>query len=154
MSKMVIYASDGQGNNCMMLAATMNAAGTARRYASSVLGRWGLDALQASANLLVTELVTNAIKATGIAKPDPTYGEIYESVKPIFLCLYKHSGRIVIEVWDASREVPKRRAPSDDDEGGRGMILIEGIAEAWGYRWPKSGGKVVWCTVVLNGHAG
>ncbi|MFL6052418.1 MAG: ATP-binding protein [Actinoallomurus sp.] len=33
----------------------------------------------------------------------------------------------------------------ETDEGGRGLLLVEALAERWGYRWPVTGGKVVWC---------
>jgi anti-sigma regulatory factor (Ser/Thr protein kinase) len=143
---MAIYAGSN-GNNCMMLAATLNAAGTARRYVSSVLERWETQQVEGVVHLLVTEMVTNAIKATGIPVPDPTYGQIYRDVKPIFLCVYRYKAFVVIEVWDASREVPVRRNPAEDEESGRGVLLIQEIADGYGVRWPKTGGKVVWCSV-------
>lgn len=142
----VIYTSS-DGEDGMLLAATLNAAGTARRYTTSMLTKWGILDYEDDVHLLVTELITNAIKVTGIPIPDPTYGQIYRYAKPISLSLYRHGDLLVIEVWDTSRKAPKRHHPADDEEGGRGIMVIEGIAEAWGYRWPKTGGKVVWTSI-------
>ncbi|MFC0862244.1 ATP-binding protein [Sphaerimonospora cavernae] len=65
-------------------------------------------------------------------------------MKPICLCLYRNSSSTVIEVWDESRTPPRMRVPGDDEEGGRGLWLVETYAKAWGFRWPRTGGKIVW----------
>jgi hypothetical protein len=54
---------------------------------------------------------------------------------------------IVLRVWDASRTPPVLGIPDLDDEGGRGLCLVDLLARDWGYYRPASGGKVVWCTL-------
>lgn len=53
---------------------------------------------------------------------------------------------VVLMVWDPSSAVPVVKSPGLDDEGGRGLHLVEALATKWGHRWLTGGGKVVWCT--------
>jgi hypothetical protein len=57
---------------------------------------------------------------------------------------------MVIHVWDASGEMPVRRdADEHDEDGGRGLLLVETLAKDWGaYR--KAAGKVVWCLIAAE----
>lgn len=55
---------------------------------------------------------------------------------------------IVIHVWDASHDMPVRQNSMPDEEGGRGLMLVEALGADWGaYR--KADGKVVWVMVSL-----
>lgn len=138
------------GTNCLLMAPVPSAAGNARRFAEAVLKFWGIPDLDMTVNLVVSELVTNAIDATGVAIEHPVYGAIIAGLDPVGICLYRRDGLVVVEVWDASTRPPKMRRALPTDEGGRGMVLVEAVTEAWGFRWPKTGGKIVWCTVKAN----
>ena len=130
------------------------AASFARSHVERVLVAWGFAELIEVAQLIASELVTNAIKAAEVTKPTDgeihMYGSFAEALKYIWIGLYEIRDYVVIEVWDASREPPKLKSPTLDEEGGRGIQLVEMLAARWGYRWPKTGGKIVWAALVLD----
>jgi serine phosphatase RsbU (regulator of sigma subunit)/anti-sigma regulatory factor (Ser/Thr protein kinase) len=93
-----------------------------------VLKEWGLDELADTTQLLVSELVTNALRyATG----------------QITVRLVRE-GTLVCEVLDDSAAVPRLRHAGSDDETGRGLHVVSQLAQRWGTRRTASG-KVVWC---------
>ena len=63
--------------------------------------------------------------------------------------MYRTGALVVLEVWDPSRVPPTLKNASLDEEGGRGLMLVDVFAEKWGYRWPVPGGKVVWCALAV-----
>ncbi|MER6095040.1 SpoIIE family protein phosphatase [Streptomyces sp. NPDC001728] len=101
--------------------------GRARELARIQLGAWGLEALVDTVELLVSELVTNALR----------YGE-----GEIRLRLLRDR-TLVCEVWDAGLVQPRRRRAKDTDEGGRGLQLVGLLSSSWGSRRTPRG-KTVW----------
>ncbi|MEV7907806.1 ATP-binding protein [Streptomyces anulatus] len=129
----------------MDLAAHPIAPSFARRLVERTLAKWGLEELEITANLVMTGLVANAVNATGGDIPTlKNEGEIFGVPACVRAGLYRMGDAVVIEVWDASRTPPKLVDASPDDECGRGLRIVDGLAAAWGYRWLASGGKVVW----------
>jgi hypothetical protein len=58
---------------------------------------------------------------------------------------------MVIHVWDASAAMPVRQAATAvDDEGGRGLLLVETLSKDWGTYRKLEGGKVVWVLVAAD----
>ncbi|WP_371617682.1 SpoIIE family protein phosphatase [Streptomyces sp. NBC_00454] len=110
------------------------APGRARRFARRALSRWGLEELQDSLELLVSEVVTNAVR----------YAE-----RPVTLRLLK-TDVLRCEVGDDSPQLPRQRRARDDDEGGRGLFLVNRMARRWGAT-RLSSGKVVWFELQLPG---
>lgn len=103
------------------------------------------------AALVMTELVTNAVNEMGGDMSAFTHeGEISANQWRIRAGLYRTRDAVVIEVWDASCKPPRLTSASVDDEGGRGLRIIDEIAEAWGYRWVAPGGKVVWARLSID----
>jgi hypothetical protein len=119
-----------------------------------VLLAWGLPDLVDTAQLITSELVTNAIKAAADVPPSDDeimmYGSFAGSLRHIWIGLYKVCDFICIEVWDANRQPPKLKAPDLEEEGGRGIQLVAVLADRWGYRWPATGGKVVWARLAQD----
>jgi anti-sigma regulatory factor (Ser/Thr protein kinase) len=115
--------------------ATPSAVCCARSLAKSVVLEWGRPDLADTAELLVSELVTNAIAASA-ALPGPV----------VRLWLAAESGSIIIRVWDASPAIPKRRISGPDCEDGWGLILVESLSKQWG-TCPEPTGKVVWVQI-------
>ncbi|MER5596266.1 SpoIIE family protein phosphatase [Streptomyces sp. NPDC002265] len=110
---------------------------TARQLAASQLHAWGLDALADSTKLIVSELVTNAVRhGTGT----------------VTLCLKEHNA-LTCEVSDTSICVPQLRSAGITDENGRGLFLVAQLSHRWGSR-PASKGKVVWAEQELPGSSG
>ncbi|MFF3400608.1 SpoIIE family protein phosphatase [Streptomyces sp. NPDC002659] len=106
--------------------------GRARELARAQLVTWDLEALVDTVELLVSELVTNALR----------YGE-----GEIRLRLLRDR-TLVCEVWDAGLVQPRRRRARDTDEGGRGLQLVGLLSAAWGSRRTPRG-KTVWFELAL-----
>ncbi|MFI9308727.1 SpoIIE family protein phosphatase [Streptomyces triculaminicus] len=103
---------------------------------SAVTGRlseWGLDELGFSIELLLSELVTNAIR----------YGTGPISVR----LLYDRT--LTCEVADTSSTSPHLRQAATTDEGGRGLFLVAQLSQSWGTRYVP-GGKVIWAECALE----
>ncbi|HYZ53084.1 MAG TPA: SpoIIE family protein phosphatase [Streptosporangiaceae bacterium] len=71
--------------------------------------------------------------------------------KDFALRLRRGSSAIWVEVFDADMRLPRIRAAEENDEGGRGLYLVEQLAARWGSR-PTRNGKAVWFEMPLNGH--
>ncbi|MFI0261589.1 SpoIIE family protein phosphatase [Streptomyces sp. NPDC017056] len=104
----------------------------ARELARDQLTDWGLEALVDTTELLVSELVTNALRHG--------HGEIR-----LRLLLDR---TLVCEVWDADLAQPRRRRARDTDEGGRGLQLVGLLSAGWGSRRTPRG-KTVWFELPL-----
>jgi serine phosphatase RsbU (regulator of sigma subunit) len=114
------------------LAAELTSAKRARSLVGRPLRRWGLGDLVPTAELLVSELVTNAVR--------------YAQGK-IKLRLVRE-GVLTLEVFDDSAALPRLRHPGNEDERGRGLQVVSQLAQRWGARRTQSG-KVVWCELPL-----
>ncbi|ASY36629.1 PAS sensor protein [Streptomyces sp. CLI2509] len=101
--------------------------GKAREYTRERLAGWGLDALADTTELLVSELVTNALR----------YGDGEIRLRLLL------DRTLVCEVWDEGLVQPRRRRAKDTDEGGRGLQLVGLLAASWGSRRTPHG-KTVW----------
>jgi anti-sigma regulatory factor (Ser/Thr protein kinase) len=131
------------------LDALPNAPYWARRLTKTALQAWRLwpETIQ-TAEVLVSELVTNAVKATSVGTEQVTYAALAD-VPHISLTLRRLPGRVIAEVFDTDQRPPLLAAASTDDEGGRGLMLVQALSKEWGYCFPPTGGKVVYC--VLSG---
>src|SRR5215472_17830612 len=110
----------------------------ARHHARRVLAGWGLDTLGEPAELVVSELVTNAVRAC------PAAGAHRE----LRLRLASDRARVLIEVQDGSPQPPVPADATAEDDNGHGLYLVEAMSAAWDwYPHPASGGKVVWALV-------
>ncbi|MGW0085243.1 SpoIIE family protein phosphatase [Streptomyces sp. NPDC003393] len=121
------------------LPADQTAVRSARHMAASQLSAWGLEGLEDSTKLIVSELVTNAVRhGTG----------------PIGLRLIQHQA-LTCEVFDTGVGAPRMLRARSVDENGRGLFLVAQLSRRWGAR-PASDGKVVWAEEDLaaaNSHA-
>jgi anti-sigma regulatory factor (Ser/Thr protein kinase) len=162
----------------LTLAAWPTAVACARLHAKQVVWEWGLAVLADTAELLVSELVTNAVTASQAVdlKRRPSTGLPDASCIGLRLTGDRH--RVLIEVWDADSRPPVLAEPDLDAEGGRGLFLVEKLSERWGYYQPDEvpvpvpvsardqsrqiaaapvyphspgpPGKVVWCEVAVS----
>jgi PAS domain S-box-containing protein len=108
--------------------------GRARELARALLNSWNLEALVDTVELLVSELVTNALR----------YGEGEIRLRLLL------DRTLVCEVWDSGLVQPRRRRARDTDEGGRGLQLVGLLSAAWGSRRTPRG-KTVWFELALPG---
>jgi serine phosphatase RsbU (regulator of sigma subunit)/anti-sigma regulatory factor (Ser/Thr protein kinase) len=114
---------------CFRLEPELSSVRHARSLIRDPLKRWGLEDLIDSSELLVSELVTNAIKYAN--------GEV-------MLRLILEPDTLVCEVHDSSPALPRVLQVDKDAENGRGLHVVSQVASRWGVR-RTSGGKVVWC---------
>jgi serine phosphatase RsbU (regulator of sigma subunit)/anti-sigma regulatory factor (Ser/Thr protein kinase) len=114
------------------LPAELTSAKKARSLIRRPLKRWELTELVPVAELLVSELVTNAVR----------YAQGKIGLRLVL------EGGLVIEVLDDSAALPRLRHPDDSDERGRGLQVVSQLAQRWGARRAVSG-KVVWCELPL-----
>ncbi|WP_431044335.1 SpoIIE family protein phosphatase [Streptomyces sp. P1-3] len=105
---------------------------SARAMTDRQLAEWGLDELRMTTELVVSELVTNAIR---------------HAVGPIRLRLIRHEV-LVCEVADASNTSPRLRHARTTDEGGRGLFLVAQLTRRWGTRYTRRG-KIIWTELEL-----
>ncbi|MGW2559117.1 ATP-binding protein [Streptomyces sp. NPDC001514] len=117
-----------------------------RRIMRLHLGAWGLHELVEAAQLCVSELVSNVITHVG-------------SGTPTTLAVAMRGTRLRIEVHDPdTRTLPTLLAPERDAEKGRGIALVDGIADTWGVIL-RMDTKVTWCELATGltspeGHVG
>jgi anti-sigma regulatory factor (Ser/Thr protein kinase) len=121
------------------LGALPGAVPCARLHTRHVLREWNLARLAEPAELLVSELLTNAIRASRTVSPPA----------PVRLWLGGDTASVLLMVWDASPHRPAPCAqPRGDAEGGRGLALVEAISARWGWYSPAdTPGKVTWALV-------
>jgi anti-sigma regulatory factor (Ser/Thr protein kinase) len=119
----------------------------ARRHTSAVLRSWraGPGAVEA-AELLVSELVTNAVKFAGLlnAQPGPSY---FIDPYCISLILRYLADQVTIEVFDPNPCPPVASEADDEAESGRGLMLVQALSKEWGHYFPHTGGKIVYCVL-------
>jgi anti-sigma regulatory factor (Ser/Thr protein kinase) len=96
------------------------------------------DDTMETAQLIVSELVTNAARASG-----SDLGVIALSLRPL-------SNRLIIEVRDQSAEAPVLVPAHREAEHGRGLMLVDALTEEWGYSPEPGGGKVVYAALRLT----
>lgn len=113
----------------------------ARLHARHVTWEWGLAGLSEDTELLVSELVTNAVQASRSLR----------LTAPVRMWLLSDSARVLILVWDACGQPPVRMEAGQEAEGGRGLLLVEAISSQWDwYATQERGGKVVWALSALR----
>lgn len=123
------------------LGALPGAVPCARLHVRQVLWEWGFHMIGDTAELLVSELATNALYASRAMKHAP----------PIRLWLLSDKARVVVSVWDGNRRPPVLTTPGDEAESGRGLVLVNALSDRWDWYAPESlGGKVVWSMIALG----
>jgi serine phosphatase RsbU (regulator of sigma subunit) len=119
---------DGSQLATWVLPGELTSAGEARALVTEPLEKWELTGMVPTTQLLVSELVTNAIRYTD---------------GPVTLRLVLERA-LTCEVADTSPTPPRMRHAARDDESGRGLQVVSQLALRWGTR-RTAGGKVVWC---------
>jgi anti-sigma regulatory factor (Ser/Thr protein kinase) len=126
------------------LGAQRTAPGVARGHVRAVAHEWGLTGLADTAELLTSELMTNAVQASERLKIRADVA----TVPVIRLWVTSDGVSLIIHVWDASDEMPVLKDFAADDENGRGLLLVAALGKDWGaYR--KAEGKVVWVMITI-----
>lgn len=116
---------------------TGHSVGRARHQLRDTLDGWGLGHLADPAELVLSELLTNAVRHARTPA-----GRLVET-------RYERMPQgIRIEVHDANTRPPQLRRPAEDDEGGRGLALVDALTgRRWGVSSREGVGKLVWALV-------
>jgi len=108
-----------------------------RRFVRDTLDAWNQGELAPTACLLVSELLTNAMRHTS---------------EPIGLRLHHTEHEIIAEISDDHPQLPRRTLPAPAGEDGRGLTLVDALADRWG-SLPANGSKIVWFALEIGGSA-
>ena len=123
----------------------------ARRFARYVLQEQRIAPERiGTAELLVSELVTNAVKTTSMAKLSAPRRTVHDNFRLISLRLSLVARSVVIEVRDNSAKPPVPPEQCLDSEDGRGLAVVASMSAKWNYFLLSSGGKVVWCELHVS----
>jgi anti-sigma regulatory factor (Ser/Thr protein kinase) len=125
------------------LAAVPESVKAARDFALRVLGTWGLTGIREEVRLVVSELVTNALRySAGYAAGN----------SPIRLSLLRTGGRLTCAVTDPCDQIPVHREAGSAAQSGRGLHLVEAFSDSWSWAPLSSRGKVVWACFLWPDH--
>jgi anti-sigma regulatory factor (Ser/Thr protein kinase) len=124
------------------LDAVVTAPGRARAWIRQILGEWGISELADTAELVVSELVTNSVRAcAGLDRP------------AIRLIVTAHQVGLAVLVRDGHPGLPQSAPPGPGDEGGRGLLIVRHLSARWG--WYRLEGarpaKVTWSVIARPG---
>src|SRR5579872_5891786 len=130
------------------LAALPSAVPWARRVLRHMLGEWQLERMSDPALLLVSELVTNAVQASqrSACLDDSSH-------HMVSLTLELSDTSLLMKVWDANPGLPVLREGDVTGDRGRGLLLVDFLADAWGHH-DADHGKVVWCGLRIRAAPG
>ncbi|AXI79392.1 ATP-binding protein [Peterkaempfera bronchialis] len=120
------------------------AAGVARHFTRSTLCGWEMDALVDNVEVIVSEMLSNAIRHGLTGSRDLA---VAGTPNLVGLGLLRRGRTVVCAVSDPSTDVPVVREPDYFSECGRGLHLIDSLSESWGWTPPNHAGKAVWATV-------
>jgi len=134
-------------SDLLALGALPTAVPCARLHVRNVMYEWDLAAVAETVELVASELVTNAVLASiGLNEHPASTG-----LPAVHLRLSSDRIRVLVEVWDSNPRLPSPKMAGLDEEGGRGLMLVEALCERWGWYVPDgSGGKVVWGEVATS----
>ena len=126
------------------LGAVLTAPGCARAWTREILREWGAAGLAGAAELVASELVTNSVNACA---------DLDQAVIRVVLTL--DQGELAVLVRDDHPGAPMAAQPGADDEGGRGLLIVEHLSDRCGW-YPLGNGKpakVTWAVLSEADHA-
>jgi anti-sigma regulatory factor (Ser/Thr protein kinase) len=130
-------ARDWPLSSHLELPARPESARSARVHTRNILRQWDLEALADTVELLVSELVTNAVRAAALVPP-----------QPVRFWLTSDRAAVLIQVWDGDFSHPVCQDEGLEAEAGRGLLLVETLSAQWGCcASDGQAGKVVWALV-------
>jgi anti-sigma regulatory factor (Ser/Thr protein kinase) len=127
------------------LSARPEEARTARRFVRELLICWGLEALADDAEMIVDELVVNAVvhgTRAGLTRSGPGGG-----MTVLRLCVLRRVGEVMLAVVDPGNETPMPRQPDWGGETGRGLQIVGALSHVWGWSPIGGHGKAVWAVL-------
>jgi histidine kinase-like protein len=154
LATMPVRDRDWPLHSYLELGALPTAVPCARLHARQVLWEWRIGELAETAEAIVCELVTNAVRASQDLADDWHAVKRALGIPAVRLSLFSDRQRVIIQVWDGHHQMPVPQAADPDAESGRGLLLVEYLSAKWGvFADERSGGKVVWALAVRPGEA-
>jgi anti-sigma regulatory factor (Ser/Thr protein kinase) len=127
------------------LAPLPSAVPSARAHTRLLLAEWGLPSFSDDVELVVSELVTNGVRASVRLAESWFAGRRIPGRPPVRLWLGSDRRQVLVQVWDGNHQPPVRREANPEADGGRGLLLVESLSLHWSsYRPAGCSGKVVW----------
>jgi anti-sigma regulatory factor (Ser/Thr protein kinase) len=133
----------------LALAAVPTAVRCSRMLVNLCLRQWGLPSLADDSELVVSELVTNAVMATGVTEAEPRWSQL-AGPATIHVRVMLFEGSIVIAVWDRNPASPVLRQSAPDSENGRGLSIVAALCKRRDYFLLDGGGKCVWAELAIQ----
>lgn len=122
----------------------------ARLHVRHVLSDWGLTDTADTVELVVSELVTNAIQASMTHDRRPPRADD-RNLSCVHVRLASNRLETLVEVWDGNPGLPWLKHSTADDEGGRGLMLVAALSKQWGWgRSLRGPGKVAWALIEID----
>jgi anti-sigma regulatory factor (Ser/Thr protein kinase) len=132
----------------LQLGALPGAVPCARLHTKLVLWEWGIDHLVETAELLVSEIITNAVRVSASPANDQGGSQRPSGLPTVWFWLAADRRNVLIQVWDGSPETPTRHEVDPEAESGRGLLLVDRLSDRWGSYTPDGwSGKVVWAII-------
>ena len=118
---------------------------TARQFVRELLTCWGLGYLSDDAELIIAELVGNAVRH-GL-RTAPHVVPFGKGTPALRLCLLRRVDEVMLAVTDPSGDAPTPRAATADGESGRGLQIVGALSHIWGWSPIEGTGKAVWAVL-------
>lgn len=129
----------------LKLGALPSAVPCGRLHVRQILWEWGLEPLTDSTELIVSELVTNAVHASQGLTASRYNGHWTPGVPPVRLWCQSDCEQVLVQVWDANDRTPQAQDEDVGAENGRGLLLVTHLSTDWNtYSLERSTGKIVW----------
>lgn len=129
-------SSRERGDGALTLGRHASEVERGRRHVAEACSRYGADVV-GTAMILASELITNALR---------------HGSGPITVLVTPAAGEVRVDVADESALSPTPRHATPDDEGGRGLLIVQSLATSWGTEsLPQGRGKSVWFTLRVAG---
>jgi hypothetical protein len=109
----------------------------ARLHARNIMYEWGIRSIADTVELIVSELVTNAVNAA----------TAYQTAPYVRLKLLGGTDHVIVQVWDGNPQLPEQQPHDLEAESGRGLELVNLLSMRWGAEPQPFGGKIVWAVV-------
>jgi len=124
-----------------LLSPSPDVARRARSFTRQTLASWDLAELVDDAQVIVSELLANAVRHAGIRQPDGGQGAWAAALG---LWLVSHADGLMCVVTDPSDSAPALKQPGNTSESGRGLHLVHALSDHWGWTHLSERGKAVW----------
>jgi hypothetical protein len=127
-------------HSILELGALPSAVPCIRLHTTLVLREWHLTGLADAAELVASELATNAVQASSTAPPAPAPA----GLAVVRLHLASDRRQVLVEIGDNDPRPPNPSRPDPDSDGGRGLLMVEAVSDRWGCYYLNHAAATTW----------